>query len=105
MRLGPGESPYDAATELLEAAIAERFGFNVGRFDSPALKVADLWALRIEVDVLISPLPGSWRWPEGIPLGGRCPDHVAFAGGLDWRAAKDLLIQRLQRYPDVLGNS
>jgi hypothetical protein len=100
----PGTSPYDRLGDLIDSCVEERFmaGWEPNAEIRYQIKVADLWAFRIEAGAL-------------LPSHGRCaqyavPDEIAdlhsLPPGVDWYAglapldARDLM---RQRWEDLLG--
>jgi hypothetical protein len=73
---------YAQLTERLERAIGERFDVDPALFDDPDVKLADMWALRIEAAELTRSRGANWRWPGELPNGGYLPATVPWEGGL-----------------------
>lgn len=77
-----GACEYDELTVRMEVAIGQAFGVDITHFDTPVLRTADMWALRIEAAALTRSGGSHWRWPGELPNGGGLPDDVHWAGGL-----------------------
>lgn len=88
-------SPFDYISSRLDKVIAERFGISSHLFADPNLKIADLWAMKLEATVLTKTGGANWRWTGNLPHGGRKPQEVEFVAGLkpDW--AKGRFIRRV----------
>ena len=86
---------YGRLSDRMDKAIATRFGVPVALFDDPAIKLADMWALRIEARELTYSKGANWRWSGELPEGGDLPAEVEWAGGLDEEPARRLFLDRL----------
>lgn len=84
---GHAGSAYDDLTDRMEAAIAERFAVSVEDMNCPALKLADMWALKVEAAALTFSGGAEWRWPGELPNGGELPAAVSWKGGLSAKEA------------------
>lgn len=87
-------SVYDRLSDQMDAAIATRYGVDEGALNSRALRVADMWALRIEARELTHTGGEHWRWPGELPLAGEKPAHVEWFGGRSWEGARDAWLRR-----------
>ncbi len=90
--------PYDTLTERMEKAIATRFDLDQATFNSHAVKLADMWALRIEARTLTRSAGQQWCWPGELPNDGHLPNDVVWMCGLDPARAEDLWLQRVRSY-------
>jgi hypothetical protein len=89
---------YSELSDRVDLAVAERFGLDSEVFDCPAVKTADMWALKIEAAELTYSRGAGWRWPGELPEGGRLPhEAVAWHGGLAPEDATDAWGARLGR--------
>ncbi len=86
---------YAWLTERIERAIGERFDIDPELFDHEAVKLADLWAVRIEAAELTRSGGANWRWRGALPCQGKLPEGISWAGGLapDVRLAATLATQ------------
>lgn len=82
--INPGHlgSAYGRLTARMDRAIAARFGIDPALLDDDAIRLADLWAVRIEAAELTHSSGANWRWPGELPNGGALPDGISWAGGL-----------------------
>ncbi|MEJ7824940.1 MAG: hypothetical protein WKF48_05900 [Solirubrobacteraceae bacterium] len=76
-------SPYDVLEDRMEGAIVLRFGLDPAALQSPDLRAADMWALRIEAERLTESGGSHWRWTGELPNDGRCPGQIPWEGGLE----------------------
>jgi hypothetical protein len=89
------EGAYARLSNRMDVAIAGRFDFPPAAFERDWIKLADMWALRIEAHELTHSRGTNWRWPGELPEGGELPADVHWAGGLSPDAAAELLRCRL----------
>lgn len=73
-------SAYDVLTERMEAAICQAFDVKPGLLELGDIRVADMWALRIEARELTRTGGANWRWPGELPLNGELPTSVVWYG-------------------------
>lgn len=85
---------YSELTEGLDRAIGERFGIDHELFEHPAVKLADMWALKIEATYLTRSRGANWRWPGELPQGGTKPPEIIWYGGLEPDVAKLTFMER-----------
>lgn len=95
---GRSLNPYDTLTERMEAAIAERFTIDRALFDTRDLRVADMWALRIEARELTRTGGAHWRWEGDLPNRGELPLSIDWYGGLSPDQAQELWLDRFDSY-------
>lgn len=88
---------YALLTEGIERAIAERFEIDRGLFDAEPVKLADMWALKIEASALTHTRGANWRWPGSLPNEGALPAGVSWAGGLIPTDARALYMMRQEQ--------
>lgn len=92
-RLKPFDS-YEGPVELLsfrmDQSIAYALGVDAGLFDDPSVKLADMWALRIEAERYTFTGGENWRWPGELPEDGQLPDGIPLHFGSTWRQVTDL---------------
>lgn len=88
---------YSELADGVDRAIAERFGLEPEMFEHPDVKLADMWALRIEAAELTYGRGNGWRWPGTLPNGGKLPEDVRWLGGLNAEAAGALWLDRMER--------
>ena len=86
---------YGRLSDRMDRAVAERFGIAVDLFDDRRIKLADMWALRIEARQLTHSKGANWRWEGDLPEDGELPHGVHWAGGLSPDAASELFRCRL----------
>lgn len=91
------DGTYATLSGRMDSAIAERFGVPERCLNSSDLRVADMWALRIEAERLTSSRGANWRWPGELPDGGKLPERVRWIGGLPPNVAEVWFLQRLSR--------
>jgi hypothetical protein len=84
-------SVYDDIGDVLDDVIAEKFGFDVGVTD---VRVADLWAMRIEAEALTVSKGSNWRWPHDLPYDGGMPGDVNWFGGLSCELAEQMFLRK-----------
>lgn len=97
-------SAYDVLTQRMEDAICVAFAVKPQLLELPDIRVADMWALRIEAQALTRTGGEHWRWPGELPNGGELPSGVAWYGGMppddaaiQWRDAVDAQGVALER--------
>lgn len=73
---------YTQLSDRMDEAIAERFGIDLARMNSRELRVADMWALKIEAAALTHTGGAHWRWEGTLPGDGELPARVTWEGGL-----------------------
>ncbi len=78
---GMSSSEITFMEQRIDCAIAERFKLSPIQ-NSSAVKLADLWALRIEVHKLTASKGEGWRWTDEVLELGLLPDDVEWVGGL-----------------------
>lgn len=98
-RLADFRGAYSHLTERIDQAIATRFGLDASLFGAEEVRLADMWALRIEAAALTRSGGANWRWPGELPAGGELPLSVIWRGGLSpttarrsWRSVASLAI-------------
>lgn len=94
---------YSLLSERMDRAIAERFGIPVEVFDYEPIKLADMWALRIEARALTHSKGANWRWPGDLPESGELPGAVTWGGGLSQPAARAWFASRLAQLQGTGG--
>lgn len=87
---------YGVLSEKMDRAIGLAFSVDPELFDHPDVKVADMWALRIEAERLTKSGGEHWRWPGELPEDGKLPENVAFTDRM-W-SAKRRFISRFRDY-------
>lgn len=92
-------SAYDTVTDRMEDALCRRFGLDPESLGSQPLKLADMWALRIESQVLTRSGGREWRWRGKLPNEGRRPPEVPWALGRDM---EDTMVAWLDRARDLM---
>ena len=60
-------SAYDVLTGRMERVICEALGLDQDMLEHPAIKLADLWSLKLEAKVLMTSQGSNWRWPGALP--------------------------------------
>lgn len=94
-------TPYDYLEEKFAQIIGEIFRIKyLGR---PEVKVADLWAMKIEARELTHSGGSTWRWNGKLPLDGRKPDNVSFEGGLEPEVAEQMFITTFRELVDEIN--
>lgn len=90
-------SPYESLTLTFEHHIGEKIGLDLPNLiDSPLIKIADVWALAIEAQALVTSGGRDWDLPRHkLPYNGRLPKGLHWTGGLAPEAARDLWLQRV----------
>jgi hypothetical protein len=88
---------YSELTDGVERAIAAAFEIDAELLDDPAVKLADMWALKIEARELTSGQGKGWRYPGEIPNGGELPPSVHWAAGRNPFSAGPQWLGRLVR--------
>lgn len=86
-------SPYDTLGDNLDTVISQKFDFYT---DCPEVRVADLWAMRIEAEALTVSKGANWRWPWEMPYGGKMPGDVNWHGGLSAELAEQMFRRKYQ---------
>jgi hypothetical protein len=81
---------YAYLTDRMERALAERFGIWLDAMNSPAMRLADMWALKIEAAALTVSGGAEWRWPGELPNGGALPRGVDWTPGRSATEARHL---------------
>lgn len=89
-----GDSLYDVLSDRMDEAIAERYGVDQDALNSPELRTADMWALRIEARSLTHSGGAHWRWPGELPDDGELPSRVFWLCG----EAPDVMSETWLRY-------
>lgn len=97
VRHGRALAPYDTITHRMERAIIARFKLGCS-FDCAAVKLADMWALRIEARTLTRSGGAHWNWQGELPNDGQLPSDVVWLGGLDPDRAEELWLQRVHSH-------
>jgi hypothetical protein len=75
-------SAYDVLTERMEKAMCVAFDVKLDGLESSDIRVADMWALKIEAKALTTSGGAHWRWEGYLPDNGELPDRVQWAGNL-----------------------
>jgi hypothetical protein len=88
-------SAYDVLTERMEEAICEAFDVRMSDLARGDIRVADMWALKIEARALTTSGGAHWRWPGELPEGGELPARVTWAGNLGPDEARVLWLDRV----------
>ena len=70
---GARTSVYDLLADTMDEAIADRYGVSLDAVHSDHLRLADLWARRIEAHALTHTGGEHWRWPASCPTAARSP--------------------------------
>jgi hypothetical protein len=83
-----GISSYDILSTGIDSAVSLKYGFPLAYFDQDEIRIADLWALRIEAADLLPSGGKHWRWPKDLPEDGLLPRTVFWPGGLSPVAAR-----------------
>lgn len=88
------KSEYDLIGDKLDEVIAAKYAIEyLGR---PELRIADLWAMRIEARQLTASKGEGWRWPGELPYDGLLPDDVLWYGGLSAELAEQMFLRKYQ---------
>lgn len=97
-------SAYDSLSCIMDAAITR--AFDLGRYPHVAgdVRLADMWALKIEAAALTHTGGAHWRWPGELPNAGELPADVEFRAGVApedayglWLNAADAALQANRR--------
>lgn len=84
---------YSELSDGIDRAIGARFGIDPELFEHPDVKLADMWALKIEAAALTFGRGDLWRWPGTLPHGGELPKRVGWVGGMaPEKAAQEWLL-------------
>jgi hypothetical protein len=86
---------YGYLTEAIDHAVADAFEIDVDLLDHPDVKLADMWALKIEAAELTFNGGKDWRYPGTIPNGGELPPVVFWDGGMAPEVAGDEWLYQL----------
>lgn len=78
---------YSDIAAGLDDAIGRRFGLDPALFSCPEVKLADMWALKIEAAALTIGGGKTWRYPHELPNGGELPSGLSWRGGVTSGAA------------------
>jgi hypothetical protein len=98
------QSAYSRLTAKMDETIGAALDVDHALFDAPAVKVADLWALRVEAERYTHTGGANWRWPSELPEDGRLPDGVQLAFEEPWQTVRDRWYQRFLRLRLAVGS-
>lgn len=85
---------YSNVSDRIESAIGACFGLDPDLFDHPDVKLADMWALKVEAKALTFSGGACWRWPGTLPYNGQLPSNVTWEGGLPPESAASRWLAR-----------
>jgi 5'-nucleotidase len=100
---GMSSSQYTLIEQSFDRAIAKHFDIDPALFSHPAVKLADLWALRIEARELTVSRGEGWRWTDEVLALGPRPAKVRWAGGLPPQSAAALMETKWRELDQELG--
>lgn len=81
-------SVYDEIEKRFEEVIGKVYGLQSWWANRPEVRIADLWAMRIEATKLTHSGAEHWRWPHELPNDGAIPSDIYWQGGLNPLQAK-----------------
>lgn len=90
-------SAYDDLTDRMDAAICRSLDFDQEWLGHKCVVLADMWALKIEAEVLTHSGGANWRWLGDLPNDGKLPPSIQWYGGLHQLDAKAFFLDAVEK--------
>lgn len=91
---------YGLLSTKLDEAVAKAFNLDHDQLHSPLLKLADLWALKIEAHHLTTHRGATWSFPADLD-GLLKPWPIEWAGGLTPVQAREAFLTRISHHIEI----